>query len=777
MNPWRTLFGLLLGRRLPKTHGSVTLAGLQGSVRIRREAHGVPVIEAEDEDDAWLGLGFCQGQDRAFQLEQLRRAAHGTVAELAGERGLALDRFTRRLGLLRAAREQLGALPEEDRRTLEAFARGVNAGRGAAGSPRRAHEFALLRRAPDAFEPADVVALMKLVGFALSAGWQAELARLAVLREDGAEALFALDPSYPEWLPVAAPPGAPAGPALARVAEDFELLRGQLGLGGGSNNWALAPSRTQHGAALLANDPHLPPTLPPLWYLAHVRTPRFAVAGASLIGAPGIAVGHNGRAAWGFTTGQADDTDLFLEELGPDGRSVREGSDFVPCEVSEERFLVRGAAPVTETVLRTPRGPIVTPALPGVKGALSLRSMSAEARPFRLPRPHLAQDVEGVRRAFSLYPFSSLNLMMADAAGGIAWQLIGQLPRRRKGFGTLPLPGWDPGVGWEPEPVPFEAMPHARDPEQGFLATANAKPTHDGDGPFLGADWNDGYRQQRIAETLGARRDWDVDATLAFQLDQLSIPWRELREHVLAAPQDDPDAREALALLAAWDGVVSAESPAAALFELFLAELERRVVRALAPRATEAALGRSFSPVGGPAHTLALRRVGHLVRCVREGREGVFAAGWPREIARSLATAWKTLRMAHGNDPTRWAWGTLRPLRLRHPLGSAGPLAHVFDLGPFPWGGDAHTVGQSSPSPLDPLGDPIYIATLRMVVDLGDVSRSRFVLAGGQSGNPLSPHYGDLVPLWRRGEGIAIPWTPDEVAAAARAELVLEPLR
>lgn len=746
-------------------------------MRIRRDVHGIPVIEAETETDAWFGLGFCEGQDRGFQLEQMRRAVRGTLAEMAGPSVLGIDRFLRRLGVRRAAEAQLARLDERDRSALGAFARGVGAGRGTAGSPRRPHELVLLGAAPGDFDAADALGCLKLVGFALSSPWQAKLARLAVLRAHGPEVLRALDPVYPDWLPVSAPPSAPAGQALDRLLDDLALVRDRLGLGGGSNNWAVAGSRTASGKPIVANDPHLPPTLPTLWYLAHVRGPGFAVAGAAVVGTPGIAVGHNGRVAWGVTSGQADDTDLFIEEIGPDAASVREGGRFVPCERRFETLAVKGGEPVVEEVLVTPRGPIVTPALAGVDVALSMRSFSLEPRPLRIPRLHEARSAEDVRRGFALYPAGSLNLVFADAEGHLGWQLVGQVPRRRVGYGTLPLAAASGAGGWESEPVPYAEMPGAADPPAGLLATANAKPQRDAVGPWLGQDWNDGYRQARIVESLQARADWTVDLTLALQMDQRSLVWREVRDVVLGVAPRDEAARSAHEMLVAWDGVVGADSPGAAVFELFFASLTRAVVHARAPGAAAAALGRSLSPLGAGAHTYALRRTGHLVRLLCTRPDGFFAEGWDAAIAAALADAVRSLRARQGTSPAAWAWGRVRTLTLRHPAGARAPLGRVFNLGPFAWGGDAHTVAQASVDPSDPMGDPVYVATLRMAVDLAAPERSRFALPGGQSGNPCSLHYDDLLPFWRAGEGVPIPWTPDEIAAPAMRELVLAPLR
>jgi penicillin amidase len=774
MNLPKLVFELLLGRRLPIIAGRLGVPGIHGPIAIRRDRYGIPHIEAEGDDDAWYGLGFCQGQDRAFQLETLLRAVRGTLAELVGAESLPVDRLSRRIGFYRAAQAQLDALDGEIRSMLEAYVRGVNDGT-TVGCRRKAHEFVLLRARPTPFTAADVLGMVKLMCFTLASNWDCELARFKMLTADGPEALMALDPTYPVWLPVTSPPGARAGGAVDRLAEDVALFRAAVGQGGGSNNWAIAPSRTVTGRPLVANDPHLPPSLPPHWYLAHLRTPEWSVAGASFVGGPAFPAGHNGTAAWGNTAGLFDDTDLFIEEIGSDGRSVRQGDEFIPCEVRQEVIQIKGEDPFEEEVLITPRGPIIGPALEGEARTVSLRAVWLDPRPARgLFQIHRARTFEEFRRAFEEWPGLPLNMVYADTSGTIGWQLVGEAPQRRKGWGTIPLPGWDPEVGWEEEPIPFEDMPHLDDPEAGFVATANNQPAAEGECPFLGVDWVDGYRLCRIVETLEARHDWDLKRAQALQMDEMSLAWRELRYAVLALPGENAEVRQAQALLQAWDGVLSVSSAAATVFEFFVAEMTQRIVQAKAPRAGQWALGQGFAFLA-PQSMFYGRRVSHLVRMARDQPEGWFERPWPEEMADALRIVVRALRERYGQSPEQWSWGHIRPLTLRHTVGERPPLAQVFNLGPFAWGGDVNTVGQASGVPGDPVANPSMIASLRMVVDVGEWDASRFVLPGGQSGNPLSPHYDDLLPYWRRGEGVPIAWSDQEVERAARSVLRLVP--
>jgi penicillin amidase len=821
VNPTRALFRLLLGRRLPRTSGTLRVRGLHGPLTVRRDGYGIPHITAGCDEDAAFSLGFVQAQDRPFQLELLLRTVRGTVAEAIGEEGLAIDRLARRIGFRRGTEAQLEASRPEVRTALRAYCRGV----GAAferGLPRRPHGHALLRIDPTPWEAADAVAMHRLVSFVLPANWDTELVRLRMLLDDGPEAVSDLSGPYPDWLPLQETGRAPLRAVLDRVEEDLEALAERVGTGGASNAWALSASRTATGRTLLANDPHLAPQLPPHWHLAHVRTPEWEVAGAAFLGMPAFLSAHNGHVAWGVTAGLVDNTDFFLEAI--DGDRVRRGDGWEPCRRWTETIRVKGGDPVEEEVIETPRGPVVGAALrgtepaglgrggsraPGEPGAragpeagslgseggrlaLALRATWLEPRPLEgFLLAQRARTVGELGELFRHWPTVSLSVVAADTAGTIGWRLVGEAPVRRRGWGTLPAPGWDPAAGWEEEHVPFEAMPAREDPETGYLVSANNKPAEDGPGaPWLGADWIDGYRAARIQEVLGERTDWDVAATLRLQVDVACLPWRDLREDLLelagraasdgdpgalASPEGgDPDLALGLELLRGWDGRAAADSPAATVYELVLGGLVSRLIRGRAPAASAWALGRGF-------HVLTPRsffgRKGHalLTRLLGERAEGWLEEPWADAVAGAARDAVGRLRREFGPDPAAWAWGHIRPVWLRHPLGQVGPLGRVFDRGPLRIGGDAHTVAQCAALPDDPLVPASAVPSLRAVIPLGDWEEARFCLPGGQSGNPFSPNYDDLLRHWLEGTGVPIPWSEANVQAATVARLELLP--
>lgn len=768
MNLARKLLELALGPRLPIDHGTIEVPGLERGLTIRRDRWGVPHIEAETEADAWYGLGFCQGQDRGFQLELLRRICRGTLAELVGSRGLAVDRLSRRLGLARGLPEQLAALDHDVREIFDAFCRGVNQGRSL-GCPDRPHELALLRREPAPWEPGDVLAMTRFVGFIQSMSWDTQLVRLKILADDGPEALRALEPGYAARHPVSLPPGAAAGAneALDRLTAELARFQALAGGGGASNNWAIGGARTRSGAPLLANDPHLDPGVPSQWYLSHLYAPGWAVAGASFAGTPGIIAGHNGRAAWGVTNGKGETARLRIERLGPDGRSVWRGAELVPCQVVDEVIGVRGGEPVTERVVITPHGPIIGPAIEGAPEAISLRATWLTPGPVRgFLAAARARTFQEFRREFAQWPSASLNIVYADAAGTIGWQFTGQILAE----------SFLPEVESPGDPLhqrPFAEMPWFEGGNEAYIGTANNRPRVAGEGEGLGVHWTAGYRAARIYQALGESTGWDVERCLGLQMDRLSLVWREVRAAVLAVRALSEASRQALALLGTWNGEVSPDSPAAAVFELLIHEITVRIVKAKVPRTWDWACGRGVHRLS-PFNNYAVSRISHTATLLMERPDGWFARGWERELDDALAAVVRGLRERFGKSPERWRWGELRPLTFVHVLGTVPPLDRIFNLGPFPWGGDATTLSMCTSDVLDPLANPIMAATLRMVVDLGDPDASRFVLQSGQSGNPLSPHYDDMLPLWRRGDAIPLAWSEAAVRAATVRVLRLE---
>lgn len=787
MNYAQVAFGALLGRRLTKYDGRLS-AGSRRAVKLRRDRYGVAYVDARDEHDAWFGLGFCHGQDRGGQLEVQWRLTRGLLSEVLGPAGLPIDRAVRLIGVHRAACEQLPLFDADTRDQLSAYVAGINA---ALQHPRlpRSHEHALLRAEPSRWEPVDVVAFGLLMCCFLPSNWDVELARLIILTRDGADAALAVDAAWRDDLPLTHPPGAPAGSASELfLARDLEALREFVGpvAAGGSNAWAVGPQKSATGRALLANDPHLPAALPNLGYLAKVTCPAFSVAGISIAGIPAFITGHNAIGAWGTTSAQVDNADLFLEELSEDGRRVRHGDSWAICHETVELIPVKGQKePTPLSILRTPRGAIVARAgddaasifepVPraGRANALSFAATWLEARPTRaLLGFHQVQSFEQFRQVCGKSAGCSYSLIYADSET-VGWVLATEVPRRKSGFGSVPLPGWLEDVGWASIAGSLE-LPWSRNPPEAFVCCANNKPVADeASDVFLGHDFLDGYRQQRIAQELAARDNWTLARMAALQTDVQSLAFAEVRETLLALEPKDADAARALELLRTWDGRMAGDSLGASVYALFVGALNRRVCETKAPASFQYASGKGVMKLI-PGTCLNARRASFVTRLVREQPPGYFD-DWHPVLLASLGEAVRYLRQRFGPEGAAWQWGSARPLWLRHRLGEKKPLDRIFNRGPFPGWGDGTTVNQAGFEFWQPLKHSSVTPHLRSVMEVGNWGASRFVVLGGQSGNPLSPHYADLAELYLRGEGVPVHWDEAEVEQHTVAELTLTP--
>ena len=774
MNLTRLLTRLALGRRLPCVDGRLEVEGVGGAISLSRDAHGVLYVDAASAEDAWFGLGFGHGQDRAGQLEVIVRLLRGTLAEVLGPDGLPLDLLTRRLGVHRAGAAQYREAPMALQRQFDAYAAGINAAYDVIGR-KPSHEHALLGVPGTRWRGEDCQTFAAYLCFMLAANWDIELLRLRILESDGVPALMALDAHYPGWLPSVLGEHAMDISSIDRLTQDLNALTPLMGLGGGSNAWAIAGSKTHTGRPILSNDPHLMPSAPSQWYLTRLKCPEWQVSGASFVGTAAIGSGHNSTLAWGVTAGHADHTDLFLEEVSPDGLSVRQGSEFVACERREERIGVKGKPDHVEEVLITPRGPLVGGSFGGQKRAMSLSATWLKPRPYLgIFRVHTARTCSEAQALFEAASTTNVGLVLAHKDGEIAYLLAADLPVRKKGFGLVPAPGWDARYGWEEEPLPADKLPRVFSPTCGFVAAANAKPAENRPDAYLGDDWLDGFRQARITEALAAKDDWTVTQSMALQMCTRSLPWERMKGWVLAAAQQGGVPDEARRTLEGWDGLVEATSVGATLFEHLLASLVRRLVRENAPNAAPHVLGRGATELL-PYSVIITRRVGQLIGVLTQGEHGPFGARWQDVIAEELGATYSRLKSRYGPLSEAWQWGRVRPMTLAHPFAQKKLLAGLFNIGPIPGRGDASTVHQGAMDLEDPSANVVGCATMRATIDVGAWSESRFVILGGQSGNPLSPHYDDHVALWEAGAGVPIHWDDAALQEATVATLRLSP--
>jgi len=769
----RGLFGLLgllvlgggtvalaLWRSHPPQAGTLRLPGLGAPVSVSLDGQGVPRIAATTETDAAMALGWLHARDRLFQMEMMRRGGAGRLAEVAGKAALPTDRLMRTLGLARLAEADLAGLPAETRAMLDAYAAGVNAwiaARGRFAAP----EFILLG-APAPWRPADSLLWGKIMGAWLSGNWRAELARGRLATTLPAERVRELSPGD-------ASPGRPdrlaldpahldrLAAALPRFPDPFTLPASA------SNAWAVAPAHSASGGALLASDPHLGFNAPILWYLARIDlADGRLLAGATSPGVPFIVIGRSRDLAWGFTTTHSDTQDIFAERLVDEHRyETPDGPQ--PFTLTEEIIPVRGAAPERLYVRATRHGPVISDldrsAPPGMVLALAAANLApADTGAAGLHALNRARSVAEAQAAAALISSPPQNLMVADRAGELGFFLTGRTPLRRTGDGQVPVAGWSGAYDWTGW-IPFESMPHIVGPESGVLLNANNRPVPPDSPVFLGHDWPGDWRARRIGGLLGAGAPHTAADFARMQGDTVSLFARDLllpAEAVLRRmPRPAGAAGQAHDLLLAWDGDARAALPQPLIFNAWVRQFGRMVLAmGGVPAGAWTAQGEFLARLLAPGSPLA----------------GPWCGGNCAPLAsRALVEAVASLAATEGPDPAAWRWGGPHIARFEHPL-----LRFLPVLGPrsrleAATGGDEWTIARGG---IAPEGfRHVHGAGLRLVADLADPDRTLAIIATGQSGHPLSDHWGDLLPAWRDGRALLLSRQP----ARLRGEFRLLP--
>lgn len=790
----------VLSRSIPDYGGTWRVAGISGPMEIVRSNANVPHIFGPTDEDVFFGLGFAHAQDRLWQMTMLRRTAQGRLSELFGSRTARIDELLRRLDIYGLAIESVAAQDPETIAALEAYARGVNAwlaqvNDGALG--RGAPEFFLFDPEISVWQPADSIAIIKLMGLQLSAHLEAEVLRARVSMLLSPERLRDILPDDPGQGVVALPdfaalfPGVSPSHAALDIESDPLSPFPRRAFAGASNAWAAAPRRAAAGGALLANDPHLGFTAPAIWYLARLELASGGVIGGTIPGVPVVMAGRSEGFGWALTSSYLDDQDVYLEKLNPDTpEEYLTPAGWKPFETRRSIVTVRDSDPLTLTLRWTENGPVlpgthydlasVTP--PGHVASVRWtvldpadRSMSAAMRLMR------AQSVAQGIAAAADYVAPSQNVTMADR-DGIAMVTIGRAPARdprHQTQGRMPSPGWLEENRWQGF-LPYDSNPRVMNPETGILGNTNNKTV---DRPFpdhISFEWGDTQRIQRWLRLMRARDVHTRESFIEAQLDTVSPAARTLLPLVGAelwftgtpAPAGTPERRrqQALTLLAEWNGEMNEHLPEPLIAMMWLRVLQDRLIRdELGPLADEFThiepdfLERVYRNVDGAAKWCDIIQSSPEESCA--------------DLARiALDEALLRLSERYGGNIESWRWGDAHQATHDHPtLGQVAVLRHLVNIRQSTSGGDFTLMrGRTSGKDPDPFLN-VHGAGYRGVYDFADPDSSVFVTSTGQSGHPLSRFYDDLGELWRRGEYIPMSLDTGLAKAAAVGITRLEP--
>ncbi|MDX5329960.1 MAG: penicillin acylase family protein, partial [Caulobacteraceae bacterium] len=656
----------------------------------------------------------------------------------------------------------------------EAFVAGLNAyvAEITAGDRTLPAEFALTGTTPDLWQAEDVVRI-RSHGLTRNAAAEVERAQITCAAGLGANALNRkLEPAHDIVLPQGLDPCAITADVLADYRLGTDSVRFEAGRlvtaaadvpadAIGSNNWTVAPSRTTTGRPILANDPHRAHGAPSLRYIVHLEAPGFSVIGAGEPALPGVSIGHNGQIAFGLTIFPADQEDLYVYELHPDDPDLyRYGDGWERMTTATEEIAVRGGEPKQVILRFTRHGPVLKVDA-DARRAFALRSIwgsPGSSAYFGSADYMTATDWPEFQTALARFGAPSENQVYADVEGNIGWQAAGFVPKRDNWDGLTPVPG-DGRYEWDGF-IPAADLPSLYNPAAGWVATANQfnLPADYPAERIVGFEWSNDARMRRIAQVLQADETHSLDASMALQTDPTNITAERLIPLVEALETTDPVAAAARALLAGYDGKATVDSAPAALYEVWLLKhLGRATVARLAPEAARRLIGSGDLPA------------------VMDRHETLSAAERAPILEASLSSAFQEVAGVLGPDPARWAWGDLHQAHFEHPLRplARGEAAEAMAAGPAPVAGT-----MLSPLAASWRANDYRIvsgASFRMVLDVGAWDNSRVINTPGQSGDPASPHFDDLFPLWARGEYVPLVYSRPAVEAATASVLRLRP--
>ena len=772
--------------------GKVVVDGLTAPVQIRRDAHGVPYIDARTDAGAFFAAGYVHAQDRLWQLELQRRMVDGRLSEVFGRASINNDIWLRTLGLREAARAQWTRLTPEAQQSLTAYAAGINAFL-AEKHPLPA-EFRLLGVEPEPWTVYDSLAWNQMFALTLGGNFREEISRFVAAQYLPQSKLAALYPGYPATAPLTVTADERRkAESLVAVADLQQQLESQLKLGGkyvGSNGWVVSGKLTQNGQSILANDPHLALQMPSLWYALRMKGDHLNVAGMTLVGLPVVIFGENGDVAWGGTNMMADQQDLYFERVNPqnpteyevDGKWEKFTTRSEEIKVRNEfPAALRGPLePVTIEVRGTRHGPVISDQFRVFDEAVSLRwaAYDADGSSYEgFYRVNYARDWQSFNAAFANYVAPALNLLYSDRQGNIGYVGVGRIPVRAKGEGTLPVPGWNDEYAWTGT-IPFAAMPRSFNPPKGFIVNANNRITGDDYPYFISHGWAPETRAARIQQLLEqklAKQKLTAADMGAIQGDVGNAPSKALVNVLSTVGTRDDEQRDAIRTLRAWNGSMDRNSVGAALYYSWDYQLRQAIFGdELAGPWNQRDKTRQIDSLD---QQLTDEQLAALLRTDTQGwcddRRTELVETCEMAMAKSLRKSLRDLERTHGSSMSGWTWGALHQTRYEHtPFSQTNTLRRLFERR-IANGGAPNSVNVASASYRDTEG---YVqsfgAGFRQIVSLGKNEEHLYMNSTGQSGNVMSAHYDDMIEPFR---DVTFYSLPRSQPPAGDTTLTLEP--
>jgi penicillin amidase len=762
---------------LPDYEETITLNGLNDAVDIHWDEFGVPHIYAKNEQDLYYALGYVHAQDRLWQMTLTQIMAEGRFAEFFGEDEelIQLDKYQRTLGFWKIAQQLVDTLGQDERRVLNAYSNGVNAFIDN-NSNRLPVEFSLAEVEPLEWTPVRSLAVSRLMGWELNMGWWSEVTYQYLKENLPAQQFDQLQLRFPENAPTSLDDSESLGyssallPMLKQEMQKRELLEME-GTHVGSNAWVVDGSLTESGYPLLAGDPHLGLDMPGKWYEVHLNLNDKNVSGATLAGVPAVIIGQNDHMAWSFTSIMSDDTDFFLEQQDPQDRGRYVVDSLSGGEVAFESFervreiiKVKGGDDRSIEIRYTQHGPVISDIYP-VPELTDGKLISMQWTGFELTNEmktlyniSWADNFQEFKEALPTFGVPGLNFMYGDVEGNIAMYSVAKLPLRTGDPITLRA-GWDPASNWQGF-IPFEQLPRVINPEDGWIANANNKLTTDNYPYYIATFWEPPSRIERIEQILLNEDNFSYQDFESLQNDSYSNFAAKITPIILEIlrDQDAYNFELPISYLENWNFEYSLSSTAASIFDVFFLNLSKNSLQDdFGKVAYENFIHHENIPVRTMSSLIQTESslFDDISTNIIETRDEM--------VVKSMQDAILFLSDSLGSEPYEWRWEQLHTITFEPPLFSQAaedpdaPTAlrlisnNVLSKGPYEVESHGMSVNNGQYN-WDAPFEMVLGPSIRRISDLSDMSKSKSILPTGQSGNPLSDHFGDQTNMWLNGE-------------------------
>lgn len=791
----------MLTKSLAGYDGEKSVMGISAKVTIYRDRFGIPLIKADNDEDAAFALGYVHAQERLFQMDILRRAGEGKLSQVFGNKLISIDKLFRTLGIYQSAKTNFPSLNDASKRILLAYSKGVNS------FLKEAHgkypvEFDILGYDPEPWKPEHSMIIAKLMGWELNISWWTDIVYSQLVQKFGEQKAKELIPDYLENAPTIIPSElkqvASIGNDLIDVDRAYRNFVGLTGTHIGSNNWVVNGLKSASGKPMIANDPHLGFTAPARWYFAMIRSNNWNADGFTIAGLPSIVIGKNQNIAWAMTNVMADDADFFSEKIDSTGRIYFIDGNWKPLIIHKDTIKVKNEPDVIYEIRKTSRGPIVSDvhqfknmySQNGMMNAvLSMRWTGFEFSDeiYSSIKLNRAKNWDEFKEALRYFTNPGQNFVYADRNGNIGYVCAAKLPIRATNSPTFVMDGTSSATDWKGF-VPYDEMPKLFNPPQNFIASANNKtvknfPYH------ISNIWEPSSRIERITELLTSKTVHSVDDFEKYQMDFVSPYAKRLTSYLLEAFKGvtlhDKNLKLSLELLGNWDFEMNAQSQVPTIYNFFLKHMIKNI---LSDELPDDILKEYVFIANVPYRKIIemMENGSSFFDDIRtpqiETRDDI--------IRKSLSDALSELEENYGADLTKWQWGQIHKVVFKHMFHDQSSLLDkLINVGPFEIGGDGTTIFNteySFPELFDkqknsanPKRKELFEnklgPSMRYIYDFGDPDYFYMILPTGESGYFMNSHYKDMAEMWLRGKYIKLPLNENEFIRNSNHSLTLLP--